>query len=202
MLGNSSKQSKSASKGVSFDDALNDSYHASFFFAKTPSIQPIHPSTHTRRRNQVAPLQFREMSSSAAVGETNLSVLLKSMKPTLNEGEYIFTTLPNEGFDSLNIPRSDTVCEFKEMEGVTIVMEKSKAANYSLKFESTYAWITLEIHSSLDAVGLTAAFSNELANEEISCNVIAGYYHDHIFVGVKDGLKSIEILKKLAAKQP
>lgn len=142
------------------------------------------------------------MSSSSAVGETSLSVLLKSMMPILNEGEYVFTTLPTEKLESLKIPRSDTICEFKESEGVTIVMEKSKAANYSLKFESTFAWITLEIHSSLDAVGLTAAFSNELANAGLSCNVIAGYYHDHIFVGVKHGPSAIKILKELAAKQP
>lgn len=144
----------------------------------------------------------RSMSASTAVGETNLSVLLKSMKPTLNAGEFVFTTLPTKQFASLNIPRSDTVCEFQEAEGVTLVMEKEKAINFNLKFESIFAWITLEVHSSLDAVGLTAAFSNELARAGISCNVIAGYYHDHIFVGIEDGPKSLETLKGLAAKQP
>ena len=166
------------------------------------STRLIHPLTHPSSSFQVPPVSRRTMSSSSAVGETSLSVLLKSMMPILNEGEYVFTTLPTEKLESLKIPRSDTICEFKESEGVTIVMEKSKAANYSLKFESTFAWITLEIHSSLDAVGLTAAFSNELANAGLSCNVIAGYYHDHIFVGVKHGPSAIKILKELAAKQP
>lgn len=142
-------------------------------------------------------------STTTPVGETNLSVLLKTMTPKLNEGEYIFTTVAPDQLYTLNkIPRSDTICEFQEAEGVTLVLEKGKALCYNLKFESTFAWITLEIHSSLDAIGLTAAFSNALANEGISCNVIAGYYHDHIFVGVKDGPKSVEILQKLAAAQP
>jgi len=128
--------------------------------------------------------------------EKNLSVLLKNMTPTLNSGAYIFATLT----DIDQIKRSDTICEFKEKEGVTIVMEKQKALKYGLPFESVFAWITLEIHSSLDAVGLTAAFSNELAKFGISCNVIAGYFHDHIFVGESDGERAIEILEGLSGE--
>lgn len=128
--------------------------------------------------------------------EKNLSTLLKNMTPTLNPGAYIFATLT----DIDRIKRSDTICEFKEKEGVTIVMEKQKALEYGLPVESIFAWITLEIHSSLDAVGLTAAFSNELAKFGISCNVIAGYFHDHIFVGETDGKKAIQVLEGLASK--
>ncbi|WP_175108399.1 ACT domain-containing protein [Pararobbsia alpina] len=43
------------------------------------------------------------------------------------------------------------------------------------------AWITLTVNSALEAVGLTAALATALGNSGISCNVVAGAYHDYIF---------------------
>ena len=67
-----------------------------------------------------------------------------------------------------------------------------------MRYEYVAAWLTLEIHSALEAVGLTAAVSKALAEANISANVIAAFHHDHIFVDKKDGEKANLILKKLA----
>jgi len=127
-------------------------------------------------------------------GEKNIAALIKGMTPKLNSGEYVFCTVS----DISNINRTDTICEFKEAEGVTVVMERNKADALKLKYEYVASWITLQVHSSLEAVGLTALFSTELAEHEISCNVITGYYHDHIFVDKKDANVAVQTLINLA----
>lgn len=128
-------------------------------------------------------------------GETKLSQLIRHMTPKLNEGEYAFCTVTSlEG-----ISRADTICEFKEEEGVTVIIEKSKADKLNLLYDYVASWISLEIHSSLEAVGFTAAFSNALAKYNIGCNVVAGYYHDHIFVNKDHVNKALEVLKKLSS---
>ncbi len=129
-------------------------------------------------------------------GETNLKVLIKNMQPVLNDGLFVFCRLSNtEGIDLDRI-----VLFFKEEEGLTVVAEKVYADAQGYDYASVFAWITLHIHSSLDAVGLTAAFSNALTDNGISCNVVAGYYHDHIFVQAALGQKAVAVLAQLAAE--
>ncbi|XRE43332.1 hypothetical protein ACIVBQ_001536 [Tenacibaculum discolor] len=127
-------------------------------------------------------------------GEKNLSVLIKEMKPFVNKGAYVFTSVQ----ETSGIHTKDIIGMFKESEGMTLILEKEVADNLGLDYSFIASWITLKIHSALDAVGLTAAFSSELAKHNISCNVVAGFYHDHIFVDKKDEAKTIDVLTNLS----
>ena len=128
-------------------------------------------------------------------GETALATLLRSMSPQLNDGDYVFCTLPDQ--------RIPTGCEvigsFREREGLTVIVERQQAEQAGLAFDYVAAWITLNVHSALEAVGLTAAFASALGQAGISCNVIAGYYHDHLFVGRADAERAMQVLRQLAA---
>ncbi len=127
-------------------------------------------------------------------GESNLTTLLKTMTPQLNEGDYVFCMI-----NSLNdIDASKILGSFNEAEGCTIILKREIADGLGLKYSYIAAWITLTVHSSLEAVGLTAVFSNALAKAGISCNVVAAYYHDHIFVAKADAEKAMDILKSLS----
>ncbi len=125
---------------------------------------------------------------------TNLSALIKELTPQINDGEFVFVTVK----DTDTVNRSEVLCEFKEQEGITMVVEQKVADHLHLSYDYVFSWITLKVRSSLSAVGLTAAFSSELARHDISCNVVAGYYHDHIFVNVEDTLRAIQVLNQLS----
>jgi uncharacterized protein len=127
-------------------------------------------------------------------GETNLSVLIHNMQPVLNDGLYVFCTVPSE----TPINFSKIILFFKEKEGFTLIVEKAYADEKGFAYTGVFAWISLLVHSALDAVGLTAAFSKALAENNISCNVVAGYYHDHIFVQADLAQKAVAVLQNLA----
>jgi uncharacterized protein len=126
-------------------------------------------------------------------GEQNLEVLLRTMQPNLNEGQYIFTTVQELPQDLGHVSFF-----FKEKEGITVVCLKIDADLYGYKYAGVMSWITLAVHSSLEAVGLTAAFSQALTQAEISCNVVAGFYHDHIFVPEERALAAMAALSTLS----
>ena len=127
-------------------------------------------------------------------GETNLSILIKNMQPILNDGQYVFSTVST--INALDFNK--IILFFKEKEGFTIIIEKNYADTEGVKYTSEFAWITLHVHSALDAVGLTAAFSKALADNNISCNVVAGFYHDHIFVQHELGQQAVDVLTQLS----
>ena len=129
-------------------------------------------------------------------GETNLNKLLKTLKPDLKKEEYVYCTLSDQKLINLSFK---PICTFIEEEGITIICSKNDAQTANLNFVFTCRMITLTIHSSLEAVGLTAAVSTKLAHAGISANVIAAYYHDHIFVPTDKAEEAIKLLKELSS---
>ncbi len=128
-------------------------------------------------------------------GETSLATLLRSMSPQLNDGEYVFCSLTDPSL----LQDCEVLGSFREREGLTVILPRQQAERLGLTFDYVAAWITLNVHSALEAVGLTAAFAGALGQAGISCNVIAGFYHDHLFVGQADARRAMQVLQKLAA---
>ncbi|OOF52261.1 ACT domain-containing protein [Rodentibacter trehalosifermentans] len=124
---------------------------------------------------------------------SNLKVLLASMAPTLNKGVYYFATLKPEQ----HLPISDFIATIREEEGLSVVVSEETAKIYSIETQFKAAWITLTVHSDLAAVGLTAAFANALGQANISCNVVAGNFHDHIFVPYEKADLAMSVLRGL-----
>lgn len=130
-------------------------------------------------------------------GETDLRALLKNMAPELSAEEYAFAAIRAEPRE---IARLEPWAIIREDEGTTIILETAKAKANNVPFESSYKRITLRVHSSLDAVGLTAAVTTSLKDIGVSANVVAGFYHDHVFVKSEDGERAIAALKELARR--
>ena len=128
--------------------------------------------------------------------ETKLSTLLASMSPELSPREYVFCTRPGVYGDFAEL---SPLATFAEAEGLTLVLEKKEAIAHELPFDSVFRLITLRVHSSLDAVGLTAAVATKLTEAGISANVIAAYYHDHIFVQAEKAELAMASLEALSA---
>lgn len=125
-------------------------------------------------------------------GETGLATLLASLSPTLLETEFVFCTFANAQYgDHCNL---EPIAAMTEREGLTLVILKSTADEHQLSYDTVFRCLSLTVHSSLESVGLTASIASKLAEHGISANVIAGYYHDHIFVRTEHALKAIAAL--------
>ncbi|GAB5451488.1 MAG: ACT domain-containing protein [Halioglobus sp.] len=128
-------------------------------------------------------------------GERDLSALLKTLSPKLIAGEFVFCTCTESDLPGL-LSLSPRVM-VQEEEGVTLVLDRDKAAEAGFSCAPPMRCITLAVHSSLQAVGLTAAVSAALAQAGISANVVAGYYHDHIYVPTAQAERAVQTLAAL-----
>lgn len=130
-----------------------------------------------------------------ASGESDLRRLMAGMQPDLSDEEYAFCTVGEDELRMLDLP---TICTFRENEGVTVILlaDEAKRRGYTAAFLSRM--ITLQIHSSLEAVGFLARVTGRLAEAGISVNAVSAYYHDHLFVPRDRADEALSILKQLA----
>ena len=124
----------------------------------------------------------------------DLKELLAKLQPALDPGRYAFVALPaGHALDPTHV-----VASIREPEGLSVILPEQVALDLGLPIAFTAAWITLTVHSDLAAVGLTAAFSQALGQAGISCNVVAGVHHDHLFVPVDAAQSAMDTLQALS----
>jgi hypothetical protein len=127
-------------------------------------------------------------------GEIDRGTLLRALSPRLNSGRYVYTQIQT------GVPAgADPVVVVREDEGLTLILTQEQADELDLAYDFVAAWITLQIHSALEAVGLTAAVSRVLTDAGISANVVAGYTHDHVFVPHDRASDAMHALATLAS---
>lgn len=129
-------------------------------------------------------------------GETELKTLISHMRPMLDPEPYVFCTFASKGLKDL--AEYDPIGLFAETEGMTAILPVERARELGLAEAEWFRRITLMVHSSLEAVGLTAAISNTLADKGISANVVAAYFHDHVFVPAERADEALAALRDLA----
>lgn len=125
-------------------------------------------------------------------GIKDLEILLSNIEPVLDKRNFVFCTFPDFNWDT--IPELNPIGFFHEKEGITLIITQEDAINKGIDYLSVYSLISLNVHSSLDAVGLTAAFSAKLAEKNISANVVAAYYHDHIFIPKEHAIQAFNAI--------
>ncbi|MEM9577087.1 MAG: ACT domain-containing protein [Pseudomonadota bacterium] len=133
-------------------------------------------------------------------GETNLSVLLNSLSCKLHDEVFVFATLADrEVPDGLG-----EIMRFQETEGTTLILTEAAAKSHALPYAFRCRMITLDVHSSLEAVGFIARIATVLADAGMGVNPVAGFYHDHLFVPVgreRDALRLLDDLRRDAGSE-
>jgi hypothetical protein len=143
----------------------------------------------TRHENDDGSGDFRP-----AGGERDLNRLLAGLSPRLTEGEFVFCQLEGVALPTAVKPLG----WFEETEGTTVIAKHEAAERAGLRFRGTWRRITLQVHSSLEAVGLLAAVTRALADAEIPCNAVSAFHHDHLFVPALQADRAMTVLKALA----
>lgn len=140
--------------------------------------------------------QFWREYMDHAQGETDIVKMLAHLQPILSEEKYVYCIL-----DHVQTPDFPVWATIREQEGLTLIMKQEEADRQALSYEGFWSRITLSVHSSLHAVGLTAVVSKQLSDAGISANIVAGYYHDHIFVQTGKAELACALLQQLVRRK-
>lgn len=116
--------------------------------------------------------------------------MIAGMSPDLRPGAFVFVTDADEAM----IPRA--IAMFREAEGLSLVLSAEDAPGAGPRMRL----ITLQVNSSLEGVGLTAAVSSALADKGIPANVVAAFMHDHIFVPEAQAETALAVLLALVRR--
>lgn len=126
-------------------------------------------------------------------GETNLKTLLSSLTTSVSDDTYVFATITSDVPETAN-----PIMVFKEAEGISLILKQSDADKLKIPYEFPCKMITLNVHSSLDAVGFIAHIATQLASNDMGVNPVSGFYHDHLFIAESRVKQALNILKKIA----
>jgi hypothetical protein len=124
-------------------------------------------------------------------GERDLDILLRSLHPVLQPDEFVFCTHHEIV--------GDPVCVVHESEGLTLILRRAEAERIGIAYTFPCRMVTLEVHSSLEAVGLIARVATALAAKGISVNPVSGYYHDHLFVPADRADEALKVLVPISS---
>eukprot|EP00927_Polykrikos_kofoidii_P034915 TRINITY_DN29513_c1_g1_i1.p1 TRINITY_DN29513_c1_g1~~TRINITY_DN29513_c1_g1_i1.p1 ORF type:complete len:177 (-),score=28.60 TRINITY_DN29513_c1_g1_i1:48-527(-) len=138
--------------------------------------------------------------SSLSAGERDLCTLLEQLSPSLadGEGDVVFVTCKDMTMVEAALLQPRMM--FQEEEGLTLVLAKAVADAHGLAYDGVFCRIVLKVHSSLAAVGLTAAVSRALTDEGICANVVAAFYHDHVYVPSDEADRALRALTGLSGR--
>ena len=157
----------------------------------TYEVQPA------RDRGACGCRRWRGMHGVRMSGECDLETLLRNLAPVLRSERYVIGSV-----DSWPDPLPEgLLATVQEPEGVTVIAPVAEAKGLGLKPSTVFRCIRLDVHSSLEAVGLTAAVSTRLTRHGISANLLAGAHHDHLLVLEDDAEYALRVLVALSSEE-
>jgi uncharacterized protein len=135
-------------------------------------------------------------SIGTAQGEKDLDVLLASLETLLDPETFVFLTLP---FSKTVPPTLELQMSFREAEGLTAIVTQASAVSHGLEYIFPCRMITLNIHSSLEAIGFIAVIASRLKENLMGVNPVSGFFHDHLFVPEGREEEALDVLREIAA---